>query len=90
MSVQRRLVAGIAVDGGREATGDTDGVVQNLGHRRQAVVWCSWRSETTISSLVSVLSFTPKTMVLSASLAGAEISTPLGAGRQMRLDLFLG
>ena len=35
--VQRRLVAGIGVDRGHHPLLDADGVVQHLGHRRQAV-----------------------------------------------------
>ena len=35
--VERRLVAGVGVDGGHEALLDADRVVQHLGDRRQAV-----------------------------------------------------
>ena len=35
--IQRRLVAGIAVDRGHETLGDPDGVIQGFGDRRQAV-----------------------------------------------------
>ncbi len=87
--VERRLVAGIAVDRGHEAAGDADRIVQHLGHRRQAVRRAAGVRDDDVVLCQRVVVHAEDDGLVGI-VAGGRDQHPLGAGRQVRLHLFLG
>jgi len=70
--VEDDLVVGVAVDGGHDAGGDAEGVVENLDDRREAVGGAARVRDDLVLGGVVLSSLTPRTTVRSSLVAGAR------------------